>query len=85
MGKSLIAIGWIYLLLVMVIQWAHWYKTGGWLKFLDISNNWKDWKEAVVFALIMLPGIGAHKLGEKLQETAAKDELREELGYSERR
>ena len=55
---------------------------GGWSKFLDISNNWKD---AVVFTLIMLPGFGALKLGEKLQETAAKDELREELGYSERR
>ena len=44
-----------------------------------------NWKDAVVFTLIMLPGIGAHKLGEKLQETAAKDELREKLGYSERR
>jgi hypothetical protein len=75
MGKSLIAIGWIYLILVIVIQSVYWYRTGGWSKFLDISNNWKD---AVVFALIMLPGIGAHKLGEKLQETA-------ELGYSERR
>jgi hypothetical protein len=50
------------------------FKTGGWSKFLDISNNWKA---AVVFTLIMLPGVGAHKLGQKLQETAAKDELRE--------
>ena len=55
----------------------------GWSKFLDISNNWKDWKEAVVFALIMLPDLGAHTLSEKLQEIAAKDELREKLGYSE--
>ena len=30
-------------------------------------------------------GVGAHKLGVKLQETAAEDELREKLGYSERR
>ena len=64
----------------MLIDGVYWYKTGGW--FLDISNNWKD---AVVFTLIMLPGVGAHKLGVKLQETAAEDELREKLGYSERR
>jgi hypothetical protein len=31
----------------------------------------------------LLPGLGAHTLGEKLQEIAAKDELREKLGYSE--
>jgi hypothetical protein len=81
-GKSLIAVGWIYLIVVMLIDGVYWYKTGGWSKFLDISNNWKD---AVVFTLIMLPGVGAHKLGEKLLETAAKDELRQKLGYSERR
>jgi hypothetical protein len=80
-GKSLIAIGWIYILLVMVFQWAHWYQTGGWSRFLHISDNLKD---AVVFFLIMLPGIGLHMIGYKLQETAAKDDLRERLRNLER-
>jgi hypothetical protein len=54
-GKSLIAIGWTYLILVIVIYSAYWYQTEGFSRFLDISHNWKY---VVIFGLIMLPGIG---------------------------
>jgi hypothetical protein len=73
-GKPLVAIGYVYILIFIMVSGVHWYATQGWSHFLDISYNLSDANNWLAL-LIMLPGIGLVRLGEKLRKIDASDRL----------
>jgi hypothetical protein len=73
-GKPLVAIGYVYILIFIMVSGVHWYKTQGWSHFLDISYNLSDANNWLAL-LIMLPGIGLVRIGEKLRKLDASDRL----------